>query len=69
MRQSVGLGQGARRERVRALGLEGAVRFTGLLTDTECLELLQRAQLFAAPSRGEGFDLPALEAMAKNPKK
>ncbi len=42
----------------------GAVVFTGFITDEECLALLQHAMVFLAPSRGEGFDLPALEAMA-----
>jgi glycosyltransferase involved in cell wall biosynthesis len=42
----------------------GAVIFTGFITDEECLALLQHATVFLAPSRGEGFDLPALEAMA-----
>jgi glycosyltransferase involved in cell wall biosynthesis len=42
----------------------GAVVFTGFITDEECLALLQHATVFLAPSRGEGFDLPALEAMA-----
>ena len=51
-------------ERVRALGLESDVRFTGRIHDAECVELLQRAHLFVAPSLGEGFDFPPLEAMA-----
>ncbi|HZP60394.1 MAG TPA: glycosyltransferase family 1 protein [Opitutaceae bacterium] len=42
----------------------GAVCFTGFISDQECVELLQHAEVFLAPSRGEGFDLPALEAMA-----
>ena len=42
----------------------GAVRFTGFIHDEECVALLQHAEAFLAPSRGEGFDLPALEAMA-----
>jgi glycosyltransferase involved in cell wall biosynthesis len=42
----------------------GAVIFAGFISDEECLALLQHATVFLAPSRGEGFDLPALEAMA-----
>jgi glycosyltransferase involved in cell wall biosynthesis len=42
----------------------GAVIFTGFIKDEDCLALLQHATVFLAPSRGEGFDLPALEAMA-----
>ena len=42
----------------------GAVCFTGFVSDAECVALLQHASVFLAPSRGEGFDLPALEAMA-----
>jgi glycosyltransferase involved in cell wall biosynthesis len=42
----------------------GAVVFTGFISDEDCLALLQHATVFLAPSRGEGFDLPALEAMA-----
>ncbi len=52
---------------IRALADElapGRVCFTGFIDDSECLELLQQADAFLAPSRGEGFDLPALEAMA-----
>jgi glycosyltransferase involved in cell wall biosynthesis len=42
----------------------GSICFAGFLPDQECLALLQHASIFLAPSRGEGFDLPALEAMA-----
>ena len=48
----------------RVSGIDGLVRFAGYLTEKEYLQLLQRAALFVAPSRGEGFDLPPLEAMA-----
>jgi glycosyltransferase involved in cell wall biosynthesis len=41
-----------------------AVIFTGFIKDEDCLALVQHATVFLAPSRGEGFDLPALEAMA-----
>ncbi|HTQ30717.1 MAG TPA: glycosyltransferase family 1 protein [Opitutaceae bacterium] len=42
----------------------GAVCFAGFIHDAECVALLQHAGVFLAPSRGEGFDLPALEAMS-----
>ena len=42
----------------------GTVRFSGLISDPDCVSLLQHAAVFLAPSRGEGFDLPALEAMS-----
>lgn len=42
----------------------GQVCFTGYISDAECVALLKHASAFLAPSRGEGFDLPALEAMA-----
>jgi len=53
--------------RLRALAGEIAPRevcFTGFVSDADCVALLQHARAFIAPSRGEGFDLPALEAMA-----
>ncbi len=51
--------------RAAADGLpKGSIVFAGFITDAECVDLLQHAWLFLAPSRGEGFDLPALEAMA-----
>ena len=42
----------------------GLVCFTGFISDSECVSLLQHATVFLAPSRGEGFDLPAVEAMS-----
>lgn len=42
----------------------GRIIFTGFLTEEQYLEYLQSASIFLAPSRGEGFDLPPLEAMA-----
>jgi glycosyltransferase involved in cell wall biosynthesis len=53
--------------RLRRLAQElapDAVHFAGFISDVECVALLQHASAFLAPSRGEGFDLPALEAMA-----
>lgn len=54
----------ARLRRLAAELAPEAICFAGFVTDDECLALLQHALLFLAPSRGEGFDLPALEAMA-----
>jgi glycosyltransferase involved in cell wall biosynthesis len=41
-----------------------AVRFAGFVDDEACRSLLQHAAVVLAPSRGEGFDLPPLEAMS-----
>ena len=48
----------------RARGLDDAVHFTGLLTREALDDEYARASLFAMPSRGEGFGLVYLEAMA-----
>ena len=48
----------------KTLELNANVCFAGFVTDAECLTLLQQASLFLAPSLGEGFDLPPLEAVA-----
>lgn len=47
-----------------ALGIGDAVRFTGYLTREALEEEYARCALFAMPSRGEGFGLVYLEAMA-----
>jgi glycosyltransferase involved in cell wall biosynthesis len=49
----------------RAATLERRVRFTGPLSPDELRALYRGADLFAFPSRHEGFGLPALEAMAQ----
>ena len=46
------------------LGIACAMHRTGFISDADCVGLLHAAQVFVAPSRGEGFDLPPLEAMA-----
>jgi glycosyltransferase involved in cell wall biosynthesis len=46
------------------LGLQDRVAFLGYVPDTRCLELIRAATVFLAPSKGEGFDLPPVEAMA-----
>ncbi len=60
-------GDGGDRDRLRArataLGLDDAVRFTGLISDSELAWLYQRCSFFVLPSRGEGFGLVLLEAM------
>lgn len=45
-------------------GLLQSVIMTGFISESDYRELLKHATLFLAPSRGEGFDLPPLEASA-----
>ena len=52
------------RERVGALGIDKQVRFPGVVSDEQLIDLYQQAALFVFPSRYEGFGLPVLEAMA-----
>ncbi|HEY3342298.1 MAG TPA: glycosyltransferase family 1 protein, partial [Anaerolineae bacterium] len=51
-------------ERVRALGLEGKVRFLGPVPAEDLPRWYNACSVFAYPSLYEGFGLPALEAMA-----
>jgi glycosyltransferase involved in cell wall biosynthesis len=51
-------------ERVRALGLEGRLVFTGFLADEDVVVLLNLARVLVLPSLMEGFGLPAVEAAA-----
>ena len=48
----------------RAHGVERAVRFTGAVPDDELSRLYAASDVFAMPSRGEGFGLVFAEAMA-----
>ena len=43
---------------------EGAVRFTGRISDAELSELYRRSTLLVQPSLYEGFGLPPLEALS-----
>ena len=49
---------------VRALGLEGRVRFPGFVDDADLPALYRAARVFAFPSLYEGFGIPLLEAIA-----
>jgi glycosyltransferase involved in cell wall biosynthesis len=48
----------------RELGIDGALRWTGYLSDGELQTLFGRADLLIHPSRYEGFGLQVAEAMA-----
>jgi glycosyltransferase involved in cell wall biosynthesis len=50
--------------RLRELGLEGQVIFTGYVPDEDLPAIYSAADLFVFPSLYEGFGLPVLEAMA-----
>jgi len=52
------------REQVRAAGLADRVRFVAELETEAFVPVMQSALVFLQPSFGEGFGLPALEAMA-----
>ena len=50
--------------KVKELGLEDRVTFTGFIEDDDLPALISAASVVALPSRYEGFGLPVLEAMA-----
>lgn len=57
-------GHKATNRRIRELGLEGAVQFTGGVSDLEITRAYAEATMAVVPSLYEGFGLPAAEAMA-----
>jgi len=61
-------GEGPLREQTEqiatALGIENQVHFLGLVDRKEVYELLGQADIYAMPSRWEGFSAAALEAVA-----
>ncbi len=52
-------------ELIQRLELSDKVKFTGFVEEAVLNGLYKGAALFVAPSTGEGFDLPPLEAMQK----
>jgi len=52
------------RKKAQNNGVEASVRFAGFVTREALDQYYRRAALFALPSRGEGFGLVYLEAMA-----
>ncbi|MGH9928225.1 MAG: glycosyltransferase family 4 protein [Pyrinomonadaceae bacterium] len=62
------VGEGAGRSQLeslaKSLGVDGAVKFTGQVPDVELEAIYRASDLYAMPSRGEGFGLVFAEAMA-----
>lgn len=58
-----GSGRGSLEGRARQLGLDDAVEFTGYVPESDLPRLWARADVFALPSRKEGFGLVYVEAM------
>ena len=50
--------------RLKELGVEDRVRFTGYIPDDDLPGLISAASALVMPSKYEGFGLPVLEAMA-----
>jgi glycosyltransferase involved in cell wall biosynthesis len=50
--------------KVKELGVEDRVHFTGYVADEDLPALISAADVLAMPSKYEGFGLPVLEAMA-----
>jgi glycosyltransferase involved in cell wall biosynthesis len=55
---------GAVAEAIDRYSLQGAVRFTGRVSDEDLVHHLRSAELAVVPSLFEGFSLPLIEAMA-----
>ena len=53
------------RGEAKARGIESSVIFTGFASEPQLTALYRRAAVFAMPSRGEGFGIVYLEAMAE----
>ncbi len=51
-------------QRATALGVDGAIDWTGYVTPEALIAAYQQADVFCLPSRYEGFGLTVLEAMA-----
>lgn len=64
----IAAGDGNDRERLeakaRALGVDDLVVFTGYIAETEKVDYYRLADAYVMPSRGEGFGIVLLEAMA-----
>ena len=62
------VGEGKGRAELEALaqssGVDGAVKFTGQVSDAELETIYRASDVYAMPSRGEGFGLVFAEAMA-----
>lgn len=59
-----GKGRSELEELARTNGVASAVKFTGAVSDAELDSIYGNADLYAMPSRGEGFGLVFAEAMA-----
>jgi len=55
---------GAVAEAIERYSLQGAVRFTGRVSDADLVHQLRSAEVAVVPSLFEGFSLPLIEAMA-----
>ncbi len=44
--------------------MENEIEFTGIITETEVLKLLGKADIFVLPSFSEGISVAIMEAMA-----
>jgi glycosyltransferase involved in cell wall biosynthesis len=54
----------ALRRFVAEMGLHGAVRFSGGLSDADLVAAMERSDVFVHTSRHEGFGVPVIEAMS-----